>query len=961
MSVVSPDVRNARPAGELVTLSIDGRQVSVPRGTTVLRAALQAGIYIPHLCDFKDLAPYAGCRMCLVDIEKMRGVDTSCTIQAREGMVVRTDTPAIREYQRSVLEVILSDHPDRCFTCNRYERCEPLGICQRDDLVLERCLTCAKNRQCELQRVSDFLGLRQQRFENPRRVVVPERSNPFIEVSSDHCILCTRCTRVCDEIIGASAIDLSRRGRDAKISVQFKKELTESPCIYCGACAEICPTGALVKTDVAYGRTAEATVPSVCAHCGLGCGMFYNLRHGANGDRIVNVSGDWEDPASGGYTCVRGTFGYEFVASRDRLTTPLVKEHGEYFEATWDEALDLAAKKLAEARSNHGGSAVAVLGSGKTTNEEAYLLGKLARAVLGTNNLDHSAGQVVRTPGPSALRDALGQSAMTMPVADLAASGCILLLGGEIVETHPVAFMRIHQAVKRGARLILVDAKKDPTLARHASIWLRPRPGAEVVVLNALLKIILDEGLEDKAFVADRSEGLDALRASLAAYTPERASALAGVPAEDLVAAARLFATGGADKRHPIPASWRGLFMTAGLQPRTQNSAVVYPAAVAHTVRWPVVPALVNLALATGMIGKQGAGIAALTKENNSQGASDMGVHPDYLPGYRALSDDAARAEVAAVWGVEPPTARGLALSEILEGIEAGAIKALYVVGSNPLRGAPDADRWTKALERLDCLVVQDLFPNSLTALADVVFPAASLAEKEGTTTSTERRVQRIRQAVRPVGESLPDWQIIRDLGGRLADQLESLVTFDYASPAEIFAEATALVADYSGLSHQALDAATAGVQWPAGDTASGTAHLGTFATPSGRARFAPAVGPTVVPASGLALGLVAETQFSAGTLADHSRRLRDMRGKASLVLSAEDAAAAGVAEGDLVSVIAAQGEVELVASISRHAVPGLALAHLPGDEAKLLGPLAKNGGKAALEAGCLPVRVRKA
>lgn len=930
----------------------------------MLRAALQSGIYIPHLCDFKDLAPYAGCRMCMVNIEKMRGLDTACTIAARDGMVVRTDTPEVREYQRGILEVILSDHPDRCFTCNRYERCEPLGVCQRDDLVLERCLTCAKNRQCELQRVADFLGLREQRFENPRRVVPPERSNPFIEISSDHCILCTRCTRVCDEIIGASAIDLSRRGRDAKISVHFKKELTESPCIYCGACAEICPTGALVKTDVAYGRMAETTVPSVCAHCGIGCGLFYNLRHGGARDRIVNVSGDWDDSASGGYTCVRGTFGYEFAASRDRLTMPLVKEQGEHFEAGWNEALDLAALKLAGARSRHGASAIAVLGSGKTTNEESYLLGKLARAVLGTNNLDHSAGQVVRTPGPSALRDALGRSAMTMSVADLSAAGCILLVGGEVVETHPVAFMRMHQAVKRGARLILVDSKKDPNVVRHASLWLRPRPGTEAAVVNALLKVILDEGREDKAFVADRTEGLDALRGSLAEYTPEKVSALTGVPAEDLVAAAGLFATGGTDKRHPIPASWRGLFMTPGLQPRTQSSVVVYPAALAHTAKWPVIPALANLALLTGMLGKVGAGIAALAPENNSQGATDLGIHPDYLPGHRPIADAAARAEVGQVWGAELPTARGLALAEILEGIEANRIKALYVVGSNPLRGEPEAERWEKALASLECLVVQDVFPNALTRLADVVLPAASLVEKDGTITSTERRIQRVRQAIRPVGESRPDWQIIRDLGQRIAARLESAVSFDYASPADIFAEVATIVADYSGLSHAALDAAGAGAQWPApADKPSGTPQLysDSFPTPSGRAHLTPADPRAVAATAGLALQLVAETQFTVGTLSDHSRRLREMRGKPRLVLSAEDAAAAGVADGDQVRVIAGAGEVELVASVSRHALPGLALADLPGDEARCLAPLARNGGRAALEAGTLAVKVEKA
>ncbi|HLZ08739.1 MAG TPA: 2Fe-2S iron-sulfur cluster-binding protein, partial [Chloroflexota bacterium] len=295
------------PAPKIVTLTIDGKPITVASGTTVLKAAIAGGIYIPHLCDFRDLSPFAGCRMCLIEVEGARGIDTSCTIQARDGMVVQTDTPNLREHRLGVMEVLLSDHPDRCLNCPRMERCPPFVVCQRDDLVTDRCVTCPRNKQCELQRVVDFTGWRSQRFYNQRASSVPERSNPFIELYPDYCIFCARCTRVCDEVIGASAIDLARRGPNSTISVHFDHYLTESPCIFCGACANVCPTGALMKADITFGRIPEYGVPTTCSYCGVGCSLFLNVK----GGRLISASPDLDDPASSGYLCVRGQFGYD--------------------------------------------------------------------------------------------------------------------------------------------------------------------------------------------------------------------------------------------------------------------------------------------------------------------------------------------------------------------------------------------------------------------------------------------------------------------------------------------------------------------------------------------------------------------------------------------------------------------------------------------------------------------------
>ena len=981
-----------------VSLTIDGREVVAPRGTTVLRAALQHGIYIPHLCDYRDLTPFAGCRMCLVEVERMRGFETSCTLVARDGMVVRTDTPALREHRLGVLEVLLSDHPDRCLNCPRIERCPPFVACQRDDLVTDRCVTCPRNDQCELQRVVDFVGWHDQRFGNPRRSTPPERSNPFIEIYSDYCIFCARCTRVCDEVIGASAIDLAHRGPHTSISVHFEKELTDSPCIYCGACAIVCPTGALMKADSTFGRIAQWTVPSTCTYCGVGCGLFLNLKHG----KLINASPDLDDKASSGYLCVRGQFGYDFATSKERLTTPLVRRQGEEYEVAWDEALDEAARRLAEVRRKHGPDAIGVVGSGKTTNEEAYLLQKLARAVLGTNNVDHPSGQLYQAPTVEALRAAFGVPAMTLPIADLETSGCILLVGSNTLETHPVLFFKVQRAVRRGARLILVDPKASAP-KRYASVWLRPRPGTDVALVNGMLRVILDEGLEDRAFVEARTAGLDELVASLEGYSLERVSRVTGVAAEDVVAAARLFATGGADPRHPLPPAWHGLLVTPGQRPPTRSSAIVYAGGVVHHVNGAdAVQALANLALLTGMVGKPGSGVAPLAGHNNTQGACDMGLLPGYLPGYREVADPTARAALTAAWGAEPPARPGLILTEMLEGIEAGRIRALYVVGANVLRSAPDVDRVERSLKALDLLVVQDIFPTATSKLAHVVLPAASAVEKDGTITNIERRVQRVRAALPPPGESRPDWWIVAELAKRTAALLERCrkeptltpdpsppfphgeepipseakegsgglglaPSFDYAGPAEVFAEIASVVPEYGGLSHERLDAA-GGLQWPCPTPDHpGTPYLfaESFATPDGRGHFVPVdqAEPKVDPAFPLLLSTGRSMQFNTGAISDRAKRLAAMREPPRLEINPEDARAAGVAHGDRVRVVSARGELVLAAHVTSLVLPGQVFAYLDHDEspANRLTALPVGGRTKMPELKAVPVRVEKA
>ncbi len=950
--------RTKLPPPPTVTLTIDGKSVTVPRGTTVLRAAIGAGIYIPHLCDYRDLTPFAGCRMCLIEVEGARGIETSCTVQARDGMVVHTDTLRLREHRLGVLEVLLSDHPDRCLNCPRMERCPPFVVCQRDDLVTDRCVTCPRNKQCELQRVVDFSGWRSQRFYNPRRSTLPERSNPFIEVYPDYCIFCARCTRVCDEVIGASAIDLARRGPYSSISVHFDHYLTDSPCIFCGACAIVCPTGALMKADVTFGRIPEYGVPTTCSYCGVGCSLFLNVK----GGRLISASPDLEDPASSGYLCVRGQFGYDYVASRERLKTPLVRLGDEQSETTWDDALDTTAERLAAIVREFGPDAVGVVGSGKITNEEAYLVQKLARAVIGTNNVDQPSGQLYHAPTVVALQRALGIPAMTLPTADLEHAGSILVVGSNTMETHPVLFFKVQRAVRKGARLILIDPRES-AVARFASAWLQIKPGTDVAALNGLLRVIFDDGLQDQAFLEANVEGVSDLIARVSERTAEEYAAAAGVSVDDLRKAAHLFASGGADKRYPIPDSWFGLFVTPGQRPTTTNSAIVYASGVVHhPYAEDAVQSLANLALVTGMVGKLGAGLVPLPDQTNSQGACDLGVLPGYWPGYAPIGDRAAAERLAQAWGVPAPTSPGRSLLEMVEAARTGELKALLVVGANVARILPGGDEVARALQNLKFLAVADIFPTETTRLADVVFPAAAAAEKDGTFTNVERRVQRVRTVVPPVGVSRPDWYILTELGRRTARRLGRPASFDYRGPADVLAEIARVVPFYGGISFAKLE--NGGVQWPCpSPDHPGTSYLFEEGFGERKARVVAVrdVPAPPVPDYPLVAAPGRSVYFRTGVVTAHSRRLSQMREAPYAEINPVDAQGLGIGPGDQIRVTSAHGSLDLEAKPSRKVRPGQVVIYVdyadnPTHRLTAFGSV----GAGVPELKAIPVRVQR-
>ena len=886
----------------MIRLTIDGRSILTGEDRTVLEAAREAGIYVPSLCHSPDLKPYGGCRLCVVEIDGARGLPTACTTPVAEGMSVHTDSPALAEARRTVMELLLSDHPLDC-------------------------LTCVKNQRCELQEAAAWLGMPERRLPHkaPNRAV--DDSNPFFRLDRNYCILCARCTRACDEITGNGAIEIIGRGSDSRVGTVADRPLTATDCRSCGECVAHCPTAALVPKDYVKPETETATV---CPYCGVGCGIRLKLRRGI----IVDVEGDRSNPVSKGRLCVKGRYGIrEFIHHPERLTTPLTKiRSGEWRETGWDEALERVCSRLSAFRPDE----IAVIASAKVTNEENYLIQKLARAVIGTNSVDHCA-RLCHAPTVAGLAAAFGSGAMSNSLEDLRHTGCFMVIGANTTETHPVIGFDIKQAVCEGAGLIVINPLKTP-LARMADIFLQPRPGTDVPLLSAMAKIIIEEGLADNDFIEARAEGFAELKASLEGFDIEEAAGITGVAVADIRNAARLYAT-------------------------SEPAAILYAMGITqHSHGTDNVRAVANLAILTGNMGRPGGGVNPLRGHNNVQGACDMGALPDVYPGYRKTADETARRAFEAAWGVPLPTHAGLTLPEILDAIDAGRIKAMYLVGENPALADADAGRVSRTLAKLDLLVVQDMFMTETAEAAHVILPAASFAEKDGTFTNTERRVQRIRRAVNPPGEARPDWWITAELGKRLGGK-----GFDYESAEAVFEEIRAVVPTYAGMTYDRLD--REGIQWPCPDeTHQGTPilHLDRFTR--GKAVFGivgyrpPAENPDreypFILTTGRSL-----YHFHTGGLTRRVPGLLALQPEEKLEIAFTDAAKLGIADGDIIKVISRRGEVTARARLSRRPTPGVVFMtfHFPETSTNILTSPARDPVSGIPEFKVAAVRLEKA
>ncbi len=847
---------------ETVTLTIDGQGVEARQGMTVLEAACEAGIYIPTLCHDPDLEPYGGCRLCVVGIEGMRGQPTACTTPVTSGMVVHTSTPAVNQIRRYAMELIISNHPLDC-------------------------LTCVKNQRCELQKVASYLGVTERRLPWTYRERPVDRSNPFFTLDHNYCILCARCVRACDEITGVNAIEIISRGYDSYVGTFGDKPLLDSICRSCGECLVRCPVAAMVpRENIQPTQEVETT----CPYCGVGCGMYLGIRDG----QIVGVRGNRDNPVNKGELCVKGRFGVaEFVNHPERLTTPLVKRNGKFVEASWDEALKLVAKKLG----SYGKDEVAVISSAKCTNEENYLIQKLARAVLGTNNVDHCA-RLCHAPSVTGLVQSFGSGAMTNSINEILDTSCILAIGTNTTEAHPIIGFRIKRAVKRGAKLIVANPR-EIGLVRYAQIWLRHKPGTDVALLMGIMRVIVDEGLEDSEFIGERCEDFDTFKESLKAFDLKSVEQITGVPAGKIARAARLYA-------------------------QNKPGAILYAMGITqHSHGTDNVMAVANLAMLTGNIGQPGSGVNPLRGQNNVQGACDMGALPDVYPGYQSVADEAVRQKFETAWGVSLSPTPGLTIGEILEASGQRKIKALYLVGENPSLSEADANHAREALSRLEFLVVQDIFLSETAHLAHVVLPGVSFAEKNGTFTNTERRVQRVRKAIEPVGSSKPDWQITCQIAKKMGSN-----GFDFSDPARIMDEISRLTPSYGGISFARLD--NLGLQWPCPTLEHpGTPILHTQKFTRGKGRFIPLEYKPSLELPDEEFPLILTTgrsifHFHTGTLSRKVGGLNVLRGEELVEINLEDARSLGIGDGEMVKVVSRRGEVVAKAKVGEVSPAGV-------------------------------------
>lgn len=835
-------------------MTIDGIEVSVERGATILEAAEKAGVKIPTLCHDKRLIPFGACRMCVVELKGRRGLTPACFNPARNGMEVLTNTPTVIEARKLQLQLILRHHPLDCPVC------EAGGACKLQNLVME-------------------YGIEEIPF--PReapRFPVDLRSH-FIKRDTNRCILCGCCVRICNEVQGVNELSFVNRGIRTEISTDFGRPLD---CEFCGQCVSACPVGALVYKPIGpMGRPWEvARTESVCAFCGLGCSMVLETKRG----KVIQVSSRYDIGTNEGNLCVKGRFGWTFVQAEDRLTKPLIRDGQRWAEVSWGEAIERVTGHWREILSHGGGGALAVLGSARLTNEEAYVLQRLARGVLGTPNLDHGAGlsyaALLDGVGP-----VLGYAAATNGIRDIREADVILAVCGDFKETHPVAKNQVVLASgRRKSRVIVLDHVHTSLCDLAGADAIFVRPGTEGLAIRGMIRCILDEGLWDRAFVENRTEGIEKLREALGALDLETVAERTGASGSQLREAAKAFAQAGTGC----------ILMSLG----TLN--VGDPVDVAR--------AAACLAALVGKVGRKGCGLHIYGEKANSQGALDMGLVPGLLPGYVSLVDQEGRKAFEDLWQVSLPQSEGRGARAILEGCEGGPVQGLYVVGENPVGTYPDRAWVERALGKVGFLVVQDLFMSETAKLAHVVLPAASFAEKDGTFTSVDRRIQRLRKALAPADGAKTDLDIFMELAAAMG------AAFPYRGPEDVLEEIGRGVVLYKGIKWGEIP--SGGLAWPLQGEAGpkGTPDLYAEEFPHGRARLELkpwSDGPLQGNGKDFPWILHPQTRwFHSGTFSTWSPSLMEVCPGPTVLLHWEDAEEVGLHDGDQARVISARGEV---------------------------------------------------
>ncbi len=849
-----------------VRITIDNIDFFVVKNKTILEAALENNIYIPNLCHHKDLKPAGNCRLCLVEVNNNKNPVIACQTKVEEGMSVVTESPEINETRKVTLELLHVNHTQDCTNCK-------------------------KNNNCQLQEVTSFIGVNETRLKKMRKnkPVIPEdSSNPFFSLNHNKCILCGICVRTCNEIQGVDALQFGYRGYDTIICTFLNKPIKESVCESCGECVVRCPVGALVPKNMII---PSRKVKTICPYCGVGCGIILGVR----GEKIVNVEGDNESPANKGKLCVKGRFGYEWINHKERLKNPLIKRNGKFVEATWDEALELVAKNFSKFKDEEFAS----FSSARCTNEDNYVIQKFVRAIMGSNHIDHCA-RLCHAPSVAGLAHSLGSGAMTNSIEEIGDASCILAIGTNTTESHPIIGLRVKEAKQKGAKIIVANPRKID-LCKFADIWLQQRVGTDVVLLMGMCKFIFDNNLYNKKFIKERCENFDAFKKSLKDFDLDYVEKITGVPSDMIKKAAEMY---------------------AGNSP----ASILYAMGITqHSHGTDNVLAISNLAMLTGNLGKTSSGVNPLRGQNNVQGACDMGALPNVYPGYQKVTDIKVKQKFEKAWNCKLNNTSGLTLTEIISSAYQKKIKALYLIGENSLLSEPDANHVKKALKKLDFFVAQDIFLTETAKLADVVLPAVSFAEKEGTFTNTERRIQRIRKAINPVGNSKPDWWITCQIAKKMKKK-----GFDYKNSEDIFNELSALTPQYKGVTYKRIE--KEGLIWPVKDkNHKGTPvlHKNTFLTDSGKAKFVPLkyIPMTETPDKDYPLILTTERSlyhYHTGTMTRRVTGLNQLNEKEEIEINPIDAKAIKVTDGEKVFIISRRGKIKAVIKITEKSPKGV-------------------------------------